>query len=347
MPQLPPGQVETIRFPIVGELAPSASVRADTWRLTIEGEVEAPQDWSLAEVLAMPQRDFTMDVHCVTGWSRFATTFTGVPLADVFEMARPNARARFVRFVAYSDREHDTSLPFELAKDACWLVHRVDGEPLTSDHGGPLRVVTRDRYFYKSLKWVHRIILLRDDAPGFWERESAYHNNADPLLEERYDDAKVASRELTERFRGLDNFDEFRHGRARNVLIKANLSNWTPKTKDLRGLQLKACDFDGADLRGVDFRGANLTLSKFFRADLTGADLTGADLEGVDLSGAASLAGARLIDVSLAATKFFVFRSDGSKRGPKDLEGMILQRGKGLLEDQEQYLRERGIFNET
>jgi uncharacterized protein YjbI with pentapeptide repeats len=109
---------------------------------------------------------------------------------------------------------------------------------------------------------------------------------------------------------------------------------------------MKACDFDGADLRGVDFRGANLTLSKFFRADLSGADLTGADLEGVDLSGAASLAGARLVDVALAATRFFIIKNDGSKRGPRDMQGTILQRGKGLLEDQEQYLRERGIVNE-
>jgi DMSO/TMAO reductase YedYZ molybdopterin-dependent catalytic subunit len=347
MRDLPPGQVESTRFPIVGEQTPSAAVRADTWRLTVEGEVDAPQDWSLSEVLAMPQRDFTMDVHCVTGWSRFATTFTGVPLARIFTRAKPNAQARFVRFVAYSDREHDTSVPIELASEACWIVQRVDGEPLTSEHGGPLRVVTRGRYFYKSLKWVHRIILLYDDAPGYWERESAYHNNADPFLEERYDDAKVASREQTEHFRGLDNFNEYRHGRAQDVLIQAILSNWTPKTKDLRGLQLKACDFDGADLRGVDLRGANLTLSKFFRADLTGTDLTGADLEGVDFSGAASLAGARLIDVSLAATKFYMIKSDGSKRGPKELQGMILRRGKGLLEDQEHYLRGRGIVNET
>src|SRR5262249_9390305 len=153
-------------------------------------------------------------------------------------------------------------------------------------HGAPLRVVTRGRYFYKSLKWVRRIILLKDDDPGFWERESAYHNNADPLHEERYDDLRVASREQTAHFRALDNFDEYRRGRPQDVLIKANLSHWSPRTKDLHGLQLKACTFDGADLRGVDFRGANLTLSKFFRADLSHVDFTGADLEGADFAGA-------------------------------------------------------------
>jgi uncharacterized protein YjbI with pentapeptide repeats len=209
-----------------------------------------------------------------------------------------------------------------------------------------LRVVTQNRYFYKSLKWVHRIIVSLEDVPGYWERESAYHNNADPLREERYDDSRVANGAQTARFRELENFDDYRAGRAQDVLIKANLSNWSPKTRDLRGLQLKACTFDGADLRGVDFRGANLTLSKFFRADLSNADFTGADLEGADFSGAIRLTGARLVDVSLSATKFFLVKHDGTLRGPKEVQGMVLQRGMGLLEDQEQYLCERGIVNE-
>jgi hypothetical protein len=287
-----------------------------------------------------------MDVHCVTGWTRFDTEFTGVLLAELFRFAKPNSRARFVRFVAYSDRNHDTSLPLDVVIKDCWLVHQVDGQPLTPEHGGPLRIVTRNRYFYKSLKWVHRIILLPEDIPGYWERESAYHNNADPQKEERYDEARLASPAETERFRQLEDFAQYRRGRAQDVLIKANLSNWSPKTKDLRGVQLKACTFDGADLRGVDFRGANLTLSKFFRADLEDADFTCADLEGADFSGAARLCRARLVDVSLAATKFFMVTHDGRRRGPKDVRGMILRRGNGLLEEQEQYLRQRGIVNE-
>jgi len=188
--------------------------------------------------------------------------------------------------------------------------------------------------------------VLNDDVPGYWERESAYHNNADPLREERYADARVTSMEETARFRELDRFDEYRRGRARDVLIKANLANWIPRTKDLRRLQLKACNFDGAVLDGVDFRGANLTLSKFFRADLSNADFTGADLEGADFTGAV-LTGARLVDVSLAATRFFTTRHDGTLVGPKDLRGLVLRRGMGLLEDQARYLLERGIVNEA
>lgn len=343
--RLPPGQVETKLFPIVGELSPVTSAVAESWRLRLDGEVERPLEWSLSELLALPQRDIMMDVHCVTGWTRFDTKFTGVSLAELLERARPKSSARFVQFISCSPRNHDTSLPLGLAIEHTWVVHSVDGAPLSREHGGPLRSVTRGRYFYKSLKWVRQVRVLKDDVPGYWERESAYHNNADPFREERYEEARQATAEQSRRFRELESFDEFRRQDAPAVLIKANLSNWTPKTKDLHGLQLKACDFDGADLSGVDFRGANLTLSKFFRANLSGVDFTGADLEGVDLSGAASLAGARLIDVSMAAAKFCMAKHHGELRGPKTLEGMVLQRARGLMESQEAYLRERGIVN--
>src|SRR5262249_39505380 len=160
------------------------------------------------------------------------------------------------------------------------------------------------RYFYKSVKWLRHIRVLTEDVLGYWERESAYHNNADPLREERYDEARQATADQTRRFRELERFDEFRRPDVPIVLIKANLSTCNANARALRRLQLKECDFDGSALSGVDFRQANLTLSKFFRANLAGADFTGADLEGTDFSGAASLAGTRFVDVSLAAAKF-------------------------------------------
>jgi DMSO/TMAO reductase YedYZ molybdopterin-dependent catalytic subunit len=343
MPQLPPGQAETKRLPIVGELTPVPTLTRENWRLSLEGEVGSPCTMTLADLLALPQRELTMDIHCVTGWSRFQTHFVGVPLADLLARAQPTSAARFVRLVAASSRQHDTSLPLEVARKDCWLVHRVEGEPLSTEHGGPVRTVTQGRYFYKSLKWVERIILLAEDQLGYWERTSAYHNNADPFQEERYDESRLTTPSETQQFRELRDFAGYRQEPVR-VLLKANLANWTPKNKDLQGLQLKACTFDGADLRGVNFRGANLTLSKFFRADLSGADFTGADLEGADFSGAV-LTDTRFVDVWLSATKFFTRRHNGSLLGPKDVAGMNLQRGKGLLEEQEQLLRERGIRN--
>src|SRR5262245_7684948 len=338
---LPPAQVETRLFPVVGETTPSDAISADNWRLALDGEVETCLQWSLPELLALPQRDFVMDVHCVTGWTRFDTTFTGVPVADLLERARPSADARFIQFISCSPRNHDTSLPLNVALEHSWIVHSADGSPLSREHGGPLRIVTRGRYFYKSVKWIRHIRVLKDDIPGYWERESAYHNNADPFREERYDDARQAPAEQTRRFRESEDFDEFR---SPVVLIKANLSNWRPKTKDLRDLQLKACDFDGADLTGVDFRGANLTLSKFFRADLSGADFTGADLEGADFAGAV-LAGTRFVDVWLSAARFFRLRRNGTVLGPKDTKGMVLRGARGLLEAQERFLRERGVVD--
>lgn len=135
MRELPPGQVETRRFPVVGELAPSASMPAENWRLIVEGEVESPLELTYPDVLAMPQGDLVMNVHCVTGWTRFETAFTSVPLAELLSRAKLSGRARFVRFVAYSDRKHDISLPLDVATEDCWLVHQVDGQPLTREHG--------------------------------------------------------------------------------------------------------------------------------------------------------------------------------------------------------------------
>ena len=342
MSKLPPGQIETAKFSIVGERRPGSPLSLEDWRLQIEGEVTYPLELTFPDVLALPQRDLTMDVHCVTGWTRPATRFTGVQLIDLFKMVRPRASARFVQFVAYSSREHDTSLPMEVAVRHAWLAHSVDGQRLRVAQGAPLRLVTENRYFYKSLKWIHRIVLLKEDSPGYWERESGYHNNADPWKEERYDPSRIATEEQTARFRESEDFDTYRGNRPESVLIKANLANWSPKTKDLQGLQLKACSFDGADLRNVDFSGANLTLSSFFRADLSHANFTGADLEGVSFVGA-TLTGAKLIDVSLAAARFFLPRSDGTLVGPKQMAGMIVRGARGLLPEQAAFLRQHDV----
>lgn len=337
MSALPPGQSETRKFPGVGETAPLASMSLENWRLIVEGAVDAPFRLTYPEFRALPQRTLVMDVHCVTGWSHLGMAFEGLPLADLLERAQPRSGARFVQFIAYSARGHDTSLPLDVAREQCWLVHSADGAPLTPEHGFPLRVVTPGKYFYKSLKWVHRIVLLEQDAPGFWERESAYHNHADPWHEERYDDHQRFPREATQAFRHLETFDVYRQGGPRDVILKANLSNWTPKTKDLHGLQCKSCNFRGADLSNANFRGANLTRSVFRGANLRHADFTGADLEGADFSGA-DLSGVRLVDAALSATSFFRITRKGVQISAT-VDGMIVRGCSGLLETQEAFLR--------
>ena len=158
MNDLPPGQTATKKFPVVGEQAPaSEALDLDGWRLVIDGLVERPLAYTYAEIVALPQGELVADIHCVTSWSHFGMRLQGVPLAVVLERAVPRPEARFVRFEAYSDRGHDTSLPLDLVLGDTWLIHSRDGEPLTPEHGWPLRTVTPSRYFYKSLKWVHRI----------------------------------------------------------------------------------------------------------------------------------------------------------------------------------------------
>jgi len=313
---------------VVGESAPPPeALDLDRWRLTIEGAVHQPIELGYDELLDRPQHDLTFDVHCVTGWSRRATTFTGLPLAEVVDLAGgPRPDARFVRFEAFSARGHDTSLPLPRALAECWLVHSVDGRALEPAHGWPLRVVTPSRYFYKSLKWVRRIDVLVDDRLGYWERESAYHNGADPWPgDQRFTTGSLRPAQAAA-FRGATRFDRYR-GR---VLIGLDLRAWRPSSADLRRLQLKGCDLRDARLAQADLREANISLSDLRGADLSGADLRDADVEGADLRGA-DLRGADLRGAAASATRLVGAR----------VERLRWAGVSGLLEDEEAWLAER------
>ena len=337
---LPPGQAATEKFPVVGEIAPAPGLSAETCRFEIDGLVECGRSFSLSELLAMPQQERSIDIHCVTGWSRRAVAMRGVPLSMVLRQVGVKDTARYIRFVAHSVRAHDTSLPLDLALAQTWLVHEMDGVPLSVEHGGPLRTVTPGRYFYKSLKWLARIELLGRDVPGYWERESAYHNEADPDLEQRFDETRVATAEEVVRFRAASSFAAYR-GR---VLLKARLGGWQPASLDLSGLQLKYCSLRKATLAGADFRGANLSLSNFEGADLRGCDFSGADLEGISFAGA-DLRDAVMVDVALSATRFFRDFNAG-RRLAAQVQGLRLSGQRGLLEDQALFLRDAGVLKD-
>ena len=334
--KLPPGQVATRKFPVVGEQAPpAAALDLESFRLVVDGLVAEPLELTYDEVLALPQSERTVDIHCVTGWTHFGMRLGGVPLALLLDRVRPTAEATHVRFEAHSDRAHDTSLPLALAREDTWLIHQRDGEPLTPEHGFPLRTVTPSRYFYKSLKWVRRIELMAEDRLGYWERESNYHNIADPWPgDQRFTSGSLRPHEV-ERFREAPDLGRYR--RSRRTFLGLDLRGWTPVDRDLRGLQLKNCDLSGADLRGCDLRGANLSLSCLVGADLREADLSTADLEGADFS-AAHLEGADLRQSLLSATRFFTEDPDGSRREARVL-GLRYDGSRGLLEDQEEFLK--------
>jgi hypothetical protein len=313
---------------MVGERQPSADlIDPSTWELDVVGLVANPLHFDLAGFVARADQDLEFDIHCVTGWSRFGSHWTGVPLASLLEEAGPLEDARFVSFEAYSQRDHHTSLPLDVAVSDCWLVHQFDGSPLEVGHGGPVRSVTTSRYFYKSLKWVKRVVLLAEDRPGWWEQDSFYHNNADPWPgNERFTTGSIRPEQLA-RFLAADRYDKYR-GR---VLMGLDLRAWVPASNDLRRLYLKYCDLRGVSLEGVDLRECNLSLSDLRRAQLGGADLSGSDLEGVNFSGA-DLSGANLSGTALSATRFV------DDTGAATLAGANFEGSFGLVEEQEEFV---------
>lgn len=320
---LPPGQIETKRFPIVGERRPSPDISA--WTLSIGGLVADPRSLTLDEYMALEHRQITFDIHCVTSWTRRDSSFRGVPVAELVD---PLPTARFVSFTAYSERDHHTSLPVEFALQHSWVVHEFEDEPLTVEHGGPVRVVTPGRYFYKSIKWLKGMELLAEDRLGWWEVNSSYHNNGDPAPgDQRFTTGSLRPEQLA-RFVAADNLDKYR-GR---VMIGLDLRDWEPRTRDLRRLHLKNCDLRGIDLSGADLRVCNLSLSDLSGADLAGADLVGSDLEGADFT-SANLTGADLSETALSATRFDDARVEGAR----------FASAWGLLEGQVSYLRSRGV----
>jgi len=328
---LPPGQIETKRFPVVGERQPSADLKDPTrWSLEVTGLVERPIEIGLDAFLERAKLNLVSDIHCVTSWSRLAMNWTGLPLRALLDEAGVKAGAAFVSFESYSERSHHTSLSLEVASASSWLMHAADGQPLSAEHGGPVRVFTQGRYFYKSLKWVKRVVVLAQDRPGWWEANSQYHNNADPAPgDERFTTGSIRPEQL-DRFLNASSYDKYR-GR---VMVGLDLRSWSPQTRDLQRLYLKNCDLSGVDLAGVDMRESNLSLSDLRGAVLRGADLSGSDLEGANLAGA-DLRDADLSETALSATRF-----QEEDRGA-DVTGARFDGSWGLTESQEDYLASR------
>ncbi len=181
--RLPPGQTLVKDWPVL-DLGVQPDVTPDKWRLRLEGLVQAPLALTLPDFMALPQTNLVNDIHCVTAWSRYDNHWQGVSAAHLLELARPTQAARFVSFTSYDGYTTNVSLA-DFAEQEVLLAHSWEGQPLTRQHGGPVRVVLPKLYFWKSPKWVTRIELLGADRPGFWEVRG-YHNNGDPWAEERY-----------------------------------------------------------------------------------------------------------------------------------------------------------------
>jgi len=181
--RLPPGQYLTEKWPVLhAGTVPNTDLA--TWDLEVFGEVESPLTLSWDEFTALPTREITTDIHCVTRWSRFDTSFKGVHWSELAKVVKPKPSARYV--VGHAEQDFTANVPLAALEDEeALLAYEADGEPLTPEHGWPLRLVIPKRYFWKSAKWLRGIELLDHDEPGFWER-LGYHNEADYWKEERY-----------------------------------------------------------------------------------------------------------------------------------------------------------------
>ena len=168
----------------------------------MHGEADAPYALRWDELLALPQTELTTDLHCVTRWSKFDTTWRGVRVRDLVERARPRPGATHVLVHAHGG--YTTNLPLAaLLDDDVLIAHTYDGAPLEPDHGGPARLLVPRRYLWKSAKWVSALELLDHDEPGIWER-NGYHNEGDPWREERRTTDAYSLRQVQRRLRGHD-----------------------------------------------------------------------------------------------------------------------------------------------
>ena len=183
--RIPPGQSRTKKWPILDASGPPAIDRA-RWRFRVSGLAGQEMEWDWGAFSKLPRVTVFSDFHCVTRWSRLGNLWEGIStrhLLDLAGGARPEAR--FVMAHAY-DRGWTTNLPLAdfLAEDALVaLLH--DGEPISTEHGGPARLIVPRLYAWKSAKWVAGVELMADDRPGFWEA-NGYHMRGDPWREERY-----------------------------------------------------------------------------------------------------------------------------------------------------------------
>ena len=181
--RLPPGQYLTEKWPVLHSgTVPKTDL--STWDFRVFGEVEEPLALSLEEVKQLPSREVTVDIHCVTRWSRFDARFRGVHWNELAKIVKPKPSARYV--IAHAEQGFTSNLPLEaLEADEALIAYEADGEPLTPDHGWPLRLMVPSRYFWKSAKWLRGLEVRASDQPGFWERYG-YHNEADYWKEQRY-----------------------------------------------------------------------------------------------------------------------------------------------------------------
>ena len=181
---IPPGQHETTRFPVLHHGNVPYYRDLEEWTLTIDGLVDEKMTYTYQQLLDMPQTRLQNDIHCVTGWSKLNNMWEGITPKELLSTVKINDSAKFV--ILHAEEEFSTNLPIQdFLHEKTLLAHSYEGKPLTPEHGFPLRAVVSHLYFWKSAKWLRRIEFVAEEQLGFWEK-NGYHHYGDPWKEERY-----------------------------------------------------------------------------------------------------------------------------------------------------------------
>ncbi len=182
--RVPPGQFLTEKFPVLHYGSVASYPNLDNWDFRIFGTVEAPLRFTWNELMALPRRTQTVDIHCVTRWSKLDTTWTGIPWRELMKLVQVKSSATHV--MAHCEYGFTANIGLEvLDDDDTMLAFEYDNKPLEPEHGYPLRLLVPKKYFWKSAKWLRGIEFMDGDRPGFWER-NGYHMEGDPWREERF-----------------------------------------------------------------------------------------------------------------------------------------------------------------
>lgn len=190
MPKLPPGQKVTTKWPVL-DLGRQPQIAHQDWKLRLDGACAQPLELDWEAFMALQQVEEESDFHCVTGWSRLDTRWQGVRLAELAERVQVSDKATHVICHAYDG--YTTNLPLEEAlKSDVLLVHSADDQPLTREHGGPVRMITPQLYAWKGAKWIARLEFVEGDRLGYWER-NGYSNTAHPWQDDRYSDPEATA----------------------------------------------------------------------------------------------------------------------------------------------------------
>ncbi len=183
-PRVPPGQFVTERFPVLHYGETPRHALLDRWDFRVFGLVKEEKSFSWDEIRAMPAKTQTVDIHCVTRWSKLDTTWTGIPWREFIQHLDIKPEATHV--MVHAENNFTTNIALDvLDDDDTMLAYRYNGQPLDIEHGYPLRMLVPKYYFWKSAKWIRGLEFMAEDRPGFWER-AGYHMRGEPWAEERF-----------------------------------------------------------------------------------------------------------------------------------------------------------------